>query len=165
MEDWQVLALTVPGLGLLLTFLVLCFKAGEWKGRVDKDRQNFKEFMTEVREKIDDIFERLPSRRLLAEDSPLGLTKFGREIAEEIGAREWATGLVTNLKPHVERKSPYQVQDFCFDFVKSELELTPQQTVKVESSAFRHGVKREKILEVLVIELRDALFDELDLDA
>ncbi|MCY4130803.1 MAG: hypothetical protein OXG15_16390 [Gammaproteobacteria bacterium] len=164
MEESQVLALTIPGIGLLITFLVICFKAGEWKGGVDRDRQNFNQFMIEISGKIDDIIDRLPSRRLLAEESPLGLTSFGREVGEEIGAKQWSANMVETLKPQVERKSPYEVQDFCFDFVKSKMELTPEQTKQVESSAYKHGVKREKVLEVLVIELRDALIDELELD-
>lgn len=164
MEDLQVLAITIAGIGILISFLALCFKAGEWKGRVDKDRQNFNQFMTEMREKIDDIFERLPSRRLLEERSPLGLTDFGREVGEEIDAKEWAANMVATLKSEVESKSPYQVQDFCFDYVKSKLELTPEQTELVESSAYSHGLKIEKVLDVLVIELRDALIDELRQD-
>ena len=67
MDDLQVLAVTITGLGLLISSLAVCFKFGEWKGSVDKDRQNFQQFMIELREKIDDIFERLPPRRLLEE--------------------------------------------------------------------------------------------------
>ena len=165
MEDLQVLALTSTAIGILLTLLVICFKVGEWKGSVDKDRQKFNQFITEMREKIGDIINRLPSRRLLEEQSPLRLTDLGREIGQEIGAREWAANMVAHLKTEVERKSPYQLQDFCFDFVKTKLELTPEQTARVESSAYSHGMKIEKILDVLVIELRDALIDELNLEA
>lgn len=162
MEDVQVLALTITGIGLVVSFLAFCFKAGEWKGSVDKDRQNFRHFMTEMRQKIDDIFARLPPRRILEEKSPLGLTELGREIGEEIGAKVWAANMVANLRSEVERKSPYQLQDFCFEFVKSKLELTPEQTMLVESTAYSHGLRKEKVLDVLVIELRDALIDELD---
>ena len=121
--------------------------------------------MTEMRERIDGIFERLPFRRLLEERSPLGLTDFGREVGEEIHAKEWAANMVANLKSEVESKSLYQVQEFCFDYVKSKLELMPEQAELVESSAYSHGLKIEKVRDVLVIELRDALIGELRQDS
>lgn len=107
MEDVQVLAQTSSVFSLLIAFLILCFKAGEWKGSVGRDRQSFYRCMNETREKIDDILDRLPIRRLLKEQNPLGLTDFGREVGEEIGANEWAANIVTNLRSEVERKSPY----------------------------------------------------------
>ena len=76
MEDLQVLALTSTAIGILLTLLVICLKVGEWKGSVDKDRQKFNQFITEMREKIDDIFNRLPSRRLLEEQKPTPFDRF-----------------------------------------------------------------------------------------
>lgn len=52
------LGLTVLGGGWAL--LRRAIRAAGWRGEVNADRVSFKEFMQEIRDKIDKIFDRLP---------------------------------------------------------------------------------------------------------
>ena len=92
MEKYIFLAIgaAVAVVGLLITAAGLIFKSGKWKGEVDSDRRAFKEFMNNIEKKIEDILERLPPRKVVTQASPLQLTDFGKEIAEEIEAEKVA---------------------------------------------------------------------------
>ena len=61
------------------------FAFGQWKGRVDSDRESFKELMAEVRSDLKEILRRLPSRTL-TDGSPLRLTDLDKSISARSAA-------------------------------------------------------------------------------
>ena len=61
------------------------FAFGQWKGRVDSDRESFKELMAEIRSDIKEILRRLPSRTL-TDGSPPRLTDVGKSISARFAA-------------------------------------------------------------------------------
>ena len=135
---------------------------GVWIGSVNSDRKNFREFMTHVRKRIDDIFDRLPNP-LTNSSSPLSLTEMGREISVEIDARQWAARNLHDAKKATANKSPYETQQDCFDRAKME-NLSGEEKRKVEDAAFNRGLTVSQILDVLAIELRDMLLSPNQLD-
>lgn len=136
----------------------------KWKGEVDSERTSFKEFMKEIREKIDKIFERLPANTLLS-SSPLRLADLGEKVSERIGAAGLAAGLSDALFTKVKDKSPYEVQQFCLDYVKQTdrskrfVNWTPDQVLKFSDCAYDNGIPIEQVLDVIGIELRDKLIE------
>ena len=132
------------------------FAFGTWKGKVDSDRASFKEFMNEVRDDIKEILGRLPSPTV-TDASPLQLTDCGKSISERLGAADLAQGLAPLLQAQVEGKTPYEIQETCFDYVRHEYEPPEDVETRVKTCAYDHGIKRGQVLDVLAVELRDKL--------
>lgn len=128
---------------------------GIWVGRVNSDRDAFKRFMEEVREDIKKIFERLPAKTA-TDQSPLKLTSLGEEISGELAASDWAKETAPAIAFEVAGKHPYEVQEFCLEYVKGNV-LSENMQEKVKTSAFEHGLNKEQVLRVLAVELRDCL--------
>lgn len=76
------------GISVTLATIGFTFKFGKWYGEVNSDRSNFKDFMYEVRTRLDKIFERLPPPPPLTTGSPIRLTDLGQRISRETGAEE-----------------------------------------------------------------------------
>ena len=60
--------------------------------------------MKEVREKIDEILERLPPPPTVAPGSPVRLTDFGKEISHSLGAKKWSADQAAGLLVYVIEK-------------------------------------------------------------
>ena len=166
-------------LGLAVSITVGAFKLGEWKGRVDASLGTLKgsvdanlktlqEFRKEVRDDIkrivDDIkriFERLPAP-LISGSSPPRLTGLGKKISDEIKGREWARKQADGLVSLVRGKEPYEVYEICDNFVRNEYRFTAEEERLLKSSGYEHTTEHEKVLGVLVVELRDRLFELRD---
>lgn len=129
------------------------FKFARWTGSVDKDRENFKSFMKEVRDDIKDILSRLPPPPVTS-DSPLRLTKFGIEIAEYIEAQPWAERLAPSLILEVDGKEPFEIDRFCIDYVEN---LGPEWNRKIAEASYEFGIKESGIKSVLRVVLRDEI--------
>ena len=157
MKDWLANPVAWVALLSLLSMVVGgAFAFGTWKGRVDSDRASFKEFTKEVRDDIKEILGRLPSPRV-ADTSPLHLTDCGKSISKRLGAPELAENLVQRLRAQVEGRTPYEIQEKCFDYARREYEPPEEVEVRVKNCAYDFGIKRGQVLDVLAVELRDKL--------
>lgn len=158
MEKYIFLAVgaAVAVVGLLITAAGLIFKSGKWKGEVDSDRKAFKEFMNEIEKKIEDVLERLPPRKVVTQASPLQLTDFGKEIAEEIEAEKWAEEIVMHLTKEVKGKSPYNIQQYCFEYVRN-FEFDEVKDEDLRGCAYMRGIELDDVKRVLAVVLRNRL--------
>jgi len=145
----------LAGTGLVVLLII-------WYANVNSDRKTFKEFIAKIDKKLDDIFDRLPNR-LVESTSPQRLTDLGMKISQEIDAAHWASRNLGNAIQATKGKSPYGVQQYCFDLAKLE-NLSSEEKRKVENSAFDQGVTVSEILDVLAIELRDLLLTQNQVD-
>jgi hypothetical protein len=148
------------------------FLIGQWKGKVDEAQSAFKttlaSFMEEIRAeagrvhaRIDDIFGRLP-RAEITSGSPLTLTDLGRRISDCLNAKALAGTLADSLRERVRGRKPYQIHEMCFDYVKNDFDPPVEVVDAIGECAYEHGVKREQVLNVLAVELRDQLLSALD---
>ena len=81
MNEWLASPLFwIAFLSLLPVAAGAIFAFGQWNGRVDSDRESFKELMAEVRSDVKEILRRLPSRTL-TDGSPPRLTDLGKSIS------------------------------------------------------------------------------------
>ena len=157
MQEWLASPVAwVAALSLLSMVAGAAFAFGTWKGKVDSDRASFKEFMKEVRDDIKEILGRLPSPTV-TDASPLQLTDCGKSISERLGAADLARNLAPLLRTQVEGKTPYEIQERCFDYVRHEYEPPEEVETRVKTCAYDHGIKRGQVLDVLAVELRDKL--------
>ena len=103
MGEWYTSPLVWTGaLSLSAVAVGIIFGLGQWKGKVDSDRDTFKRtldaFMVEIRADIKRIFERLPpTPQSIASGSPLRLTALGQSISDELDVSEWATQTAPDL--------------------------------------------------------------------
>lgn len=163
MSDWLLIATPIV-IGLVAivkgcsVYLQKVRAKAEWKGAVDADRTSFKEFMEEVRTDIKKILDRLPPATA-AGSSPITLTDLGEKISREIGAKTWAADTADKIKESTKNMQPYEIQEFCKEFVNLRHKFPEELDLLIKNSAYENAVKREQVLNVLAIELRDRLLE------
>ena len=143
-------------LSLLSVAAGAIFAFGQWKGKVDSDRASFKGFMTEVRNDIKEILGRLPSHTLTG-SSPLRLTDLGRTISERLDAPALAQDLAPFLQERIKGKTPYEIQEMCFDYIRHEYKPPDEVEALIKTCAYDNGIDRGQVVDVLAVELRDRL--------
>lgn len=157
----------------------LLVTAGIWIGKVNSDRQNFKEFMEKVREDfkevrndirelrndikevrndIKEIFARL-GPNLTTKSSPTRLTEFGKTVAECVDAKGITEQLAKKIQEEVKGKTNYQIQSYCEEYIRDEFEPSEETVLRFEECAFENGLKIREINIVLALELRDRLLE------
>ena len=136
-----------------------------WMGRVDNDRAEFREFMgvirtdiKEIRGNIGGIFVRL-GETTVRNESPLRLTELGEAVSRELQARQWAVTTAKGLMERTKSMEPYDIQEFCADYVRHELDSGEGLDKRIRACAYRRGLTRGQVLDVLAIELRDKLIE------
>ena len=130
--------------------------------RVDTDRTDFKEFMVEIREKIEQIFQRLEmlsGRKGIGPASPLALNELGKKVSNSLNFSAWVVQLADDHYERTEEMSPYEIQEFCFAHVRR-IELPDDKKREIQDCAFENGMSVQAVLDVLAIELRDKLLGD-----
>ena len=145
---WMVFLLT--GLGSVVFF------SGRWVGQVNSDRKKFHELIDEIREDIKKILSRLPVYSV-SQDTPLRLNELGEEIASELGLPKWARETANQHLEAVQCLKPFEIQDYCYDFLNTSFVPTLEQETMIKECAYENGLKREQVIDVFVIVLRDHL--------
>ena len=145
MSDWLSIA-------AILSAVTLIFAAGKWYGSVNTDQANFKEFMQEIRDRIDQIFLRLPPA-VAASQSPVRLTDLGKAISEDLDAAAWANEIAITVKNKVQGKEEYDIQHFSFKYI-DDYPYTDEEQSILRKVAYDRGVSEEQVRRVLSMELR-----------
>ena len=140
----------------------LIFGIGTWVGAVNADRTSFKAFMKEIRDDLKKILSRLPPRVYVGE-SPIELTELGRSISRRLNGKDWAEGHAESLREEMRGKEPYEVQGMCFEYAKN-FEPEGDMEGMIQTIAYENGIKREAVLDVLALELRDRLIGPKESD-
>lgn len=154
MDEWIKSPVIIPAVIAAVSILVTI---RIWIGRVNSDRENFKEFMKEVRDDIREIFRRLPPSPVDSL-SPLQLNDLGDQIADHMDAKAWATALSEKTLEQIAGMEDYEIDEYSRDFV-SRLDETWQR--KISSSAYKFGLDRASIEVVLAVVLRNVLLERL----
>lgn len=160
MGDWY--ANPVVWTLVALTIVAGAARFWYWRGQVDNDRDAFKKFMTEIGGKIDKIQENLhellgATRAVSKPGSPLKLTELGNRVANCLKSSEIFQDIEPLLRDRTHGKQPYEIHDICSEYIHGELKPSPEMEVVIRSCAYENGVKRQDVLEVMTIELRDRL--------
>ena len=147
-------------IGVLLVLLKRIRAEARWKGKVDADRKAFKIFMKEVRKKLDTLIQAMPPP-LVTRLSPVRLTEFGQKISQKIDAAEWAQQAASDMLDDELREKisqdPLKVQEESASYVKKLPKLEEPFRTRARTCAYENGIAWEQLLNVLAIELRDAL--------
>ena len=149
----------------------LIFKLGKWvqsvnntkdevvpsfKRDLDRFMKEMRDERKEFREDIKKLLERLPATPVMG-SSPLRLTELGQSMSESLDARAWAERTAQTMVEKVSGMEPYEVQEFCFDYMKSKFNPTDEQEAGIKRCAYDEGLKEKQVRDVMGIELRDAL--------
>ena len=137
-----------------------------WYANVNSDRSSFKEFMTGIENKLEEInkhiieiFKKLPEQAT-AGASPLELTDFGHAISEIAGAKKIAKRLSEQLREELAGKADFEIQAACEDYMKNRYKPTADEDIKIKKTQYEKAVSREVVLhQVIMIELRDKLME------
>ena len=100
---------------IILAIGTAVFYIGRWVGDVNSDGKSFKEFMTRIENKFDEInkhiieiFKKLPEQAATGA-SPLELTDFGHAISEIAGAKQIAKRLSEQLREELAGKADFEI--------------------------------------------------------
>lgn len=163
MIDWSSLNLTF--LAQITALVVFVGGIGIWVGHVNADRSTFKKFMDKVDNAIETIQKELfkisgslPSTTI-TDGSPVRLTDLGKQVSEELDLKTWATIMAKELKDEVTEKEAFEIQEFSGLYLANDFSPTEEFDEKIRKCAYEHGINREKVINVLMVELRDALLD------
>lgn len=165
MDEWIKSPVIIPA---VIAFVTLLGTVGIWIGRVNSDRENFKEFMNEVRDDIgqirDDIgeiFRKLPSSPVDSL-SPLQLNDLGDQIADHMDAKASAGALSEKILEQIEGMEDFEIDEYSRNYV-SRLDEAWQR--KISSSAYKFGLERNRIELVLAVVLRNVLLQRLQMQS
>ena len=154
-ENWQTISL-----GILV--VTVTWSVRGWTSSIDGRIENLEKAVKEIKDFLKSIF---PSTTLT--NSPINLTDLGKDVSQELNASSWARSVALSLVneevPELKAFSHYEIQKYCFDIVEERAGLT-EMGKQVEKSAYKKGLKKQQVLDVLAIELRDSIFERLNMD-
>ena len=125
-----------------------------WIGGMKEHKKTVTEFMTEIREDIKTLLNRVPPAPATT-NGPLRLTDYGEEISAALDAPSWAKRQAEGLRSGVLGKQPYEIDEVSSAYVR-EYEFS----ASIREAAYEHGIKDENVRTVLAIVLRDELIGE-----
>ncbi len=153
---WIVVALSVAGAP---------FAFGRWVGAVNGDRISFNQFMgrigndiRELRQDIKDLLRRQDSPTI-ERNSPLRLSETGQRVSADLDLPGMARKIAVSVKPEIKGKLPYDIQEFCFNYIREKYEFSTNDEVRMKQWAFENGIGHDNVLDALAIVLRDELLD------
>ena len=162
MADW----LSPIGVLAVLATLGLMWALVKWLSKVDHAAREHPGFVkaikadiSEIKVQIANIFGLLNSP--ITQASPMVLSDFGRQLAEQLNASEWARETAPKVLDSVQAMQPAQVHAFCKQHTK---DMTVDSDLNVFSRAYEHGITDEHMRIVLAIVLRDELLKSLGME-
>lgn len=173
--SWVALGTVVALLSLIVTWAVggskLLLRLGAWTEKfqnLEKTTGTLEQSIRDIRKTLDQIQLTLARRETVQSQSqsPLTLTDTGRDISTELGAQAWAEEIAQGQKGKFVTPTPYEIQEFCFNYVTSHNFNAPAELrAKMQNSAYSHGVFLQGVYNVLAIELRNKLLKIFNLAA
>lgn len=142
---------TVAGVGI--TASIMMFKGGKWVGRVEESLAGLREDIRRILSWQD-----APTIR---SKSPLELSDIGEKVSKALDLPEMAERLAPDLMPKVESKHAYDIQEFCFEYLRDEYRPSAEDEERIKQCAYDNGLDRDDILDALAIVLRDRMLSLL----
>lgn len=146
----------------------LLLRPGAWDEKfknIEKTTDTLEQGLKALHDKVDQVLLILARRETIRNTSPLTLTEVGQAISTELGAQVWAEEAAAGLKGRFVDPTPYQIQEFCFNYVTGpDVNFLEQLTFEMQNSAYRHGVSLQGVYNVLAIKLRDEILKMHHLD-
>ena len=145
-----------------LPWIVALVGVGIWVGKVNERTSAVSNVVIDIRnelrillQKVEQVLHRVDGG--VARGSPLQLTEVGRSMSEALGSTAWAEAKAFDLSEQVRGMGPYDVQEFSKKFVTDVFEPDAEMESAIKACAYEHGLQRNDVLQVLVVELRDQL--------
>ena len=165
MADWLNTPLLVIAVlavaGTLWGIVLFIWKVALRTAKLDAGERDFRTFAQEIRGKIEkieghvvQIFLRLPPTPAgVKSGSPFQLTDFGKEMARNMGAQDWAAEVAPNHQAELAGKRAFEIDEFSRKYVHEKM----RRDERVSKCMYRMGVERDNALSVLQVVLRDQL--------
>lgn len=164
------LGFVVTFLGFAVTIGTILYNEGKWKGTVKAALEKLAEEVAALTKRVDKIYVIFFDRgvgKTLADHSPLGLNDLGKKIAEELDLESLAEIHAPVMKARTAKLNPYDVQRLCFNYVQNDLvaelrEKSPEQFEDISLMAYKHGIPREDVLQIVGVLLRDSILTSME---
>ena len=154
-----------------LAMLGLIVKVSMWVGGINEFKRHTRDFekrmyalMDEFREDIKKLLGHTGLNSVHDSNSPVQLTELGKTISDELDAKGWAIAESPKLIENLKDKEEFEIYDACFKYIYSDFDPDEQLESKIRRIAYEHGMYKEKVLTVMIIELRDCLLEQRQIE-
>ena len=152
MENWIAIVGVAVGTGLVWLLI--------WIGSVKEHKSTASKALGRIETGINELLRWGPGTVSRA-GSPLELTELGKTISADLNAAVWASEAAERLANDYRELADYDIQERCFRYANRRESLTEEMNSTVLNCAYRHGLKRKQVTQVLGIELRDEVLVRL----
>ena len=136
------------------------FRIGTWVGSVNELKNRAYGLMDEIKADLKKILSQLGSNGVYSSNNPIQLNDLGKVVSSALAAKKWAKAESLNLIERARKKEEFEIYDLCFKHVYGEsFKPSEEMDFMMRQVAYQHNINNEKVLAVLVIELRDCLLD------
>ena len=154
---------------VLIAILTRVWNLGSWtssvnkdlealKDRAEDDRSVLREFMTEIRTDVKNIF-RAMQFGMTERNSRVQLNERGKKASEDLEASRWAATHLHSLVGQCQDLPEHRTYALCRQYVDGNSSNWPENADEV---AYDLGTPRAALAEVLTIVLRDEILRELE---
>ena len=145
MPEWAAQTPWWVVVGLAVTLVMTIVKVSRWTQRVDASigsvnnridslEKTLQDGLAEVRADIRKILHWQASKTIESE-SPLRLTEIGRKVSVSLDMPSVAEKLVPVLRAQTEGQHPYDIQKWCFEYVRDEYRPSPEFDARIKQCA------------------------------
>ena len=114
-----------------------------WASSIHTRVGNLSKLVTEIREDIKKIFERLPSKETVAGLGPFQLTDLGKEISTELKAKDWARYIAPSLSEAVKSMEEISAYDLCVSYISEIFDPSDEeQFIKLRQLQIAESLER-----------------------
>ena len=140
---------------------------GIWIGRTEFLNKAVRDALKEIKQTLaglkkntDKILDKIKSGTIEGE-SPYRLNDKGLSVSNSIDAKQWAKRKSQELVPSIKGKQPFEIYEFCKNFVRYEFNPNDAFVQKMKMCAYENAITVSEVEDVLIIELRDAIINIL----
>lgn len=143
-----------------LTVASLLLAAGGWVAWTSIKVNQIDDFGASLKELSDGVSALTSGRfNTITATSPYTLTSRGKDISTDIGGKNLIKPFASELAEESAGMEPFEIQNMSFDYVHAKYRASVEFKRLVNRGSYRNGVTDWAIIDILAIELRDALLE------
>lgn len=151
---------------ILILFIFLTYKLGRWTEKFNNQDNKLSKIddisdrLIKVETKIELIYQHTNKNSPIMSNSPISLTKVGKEISKNIDADEILKKYLDKLENDDELlkcNSAYDIQNISMNIAKYKLikYLNEEELLKIKNQAYAYGILDEDVMSIFGILLRN----------
>lgn len=153
-ETWE----KIRNYASALTLASLLLAAGGWAGWATLEVNGIDDFGASLDELSDEVSALTSGRfHTISATSPYALTSRGQAISKNIDGENLIQPFASELAKEAAKMEPYEIHGISLDHVHAKYRENAEFKRLIGRSSYENGVTDRAVIDILAIELRDAL--------